>query len=74
MARRRGPLPPLPVAELAARSVHVVVRDYPETLAVFRRAGIDAAERGAEPIQALADDAGPLLDELRQAVDWRRES
>jgi len=54
--------------------VHVVVRDYPETLAVFRRAGIDAAERGAEPIQALADDAGPLLDELRQAVDWRRES
>jgi hypothetical protein len=62
---------PRPVAELAATPVHVIVRDYPETLAVFRRFGVDVPRRGGDPVSAALDDAGPLLDALVDATAWR---
>lgn len=59
-------------AELAALPVHVVARDYPESLAVFRRVGVDVPRRGGVPIsEAVRGDAGPLLDALLEATRWR---
>lgn len=63
------PLPPM--AELAALPVHVVVRDFPESLAVLRAAGVDAAARGHTTIAELAADAGPILAALETAAAWR---
>lgn len=53
--------------------VHVVVREFPETLEVFRRHGVDVARHGATPVSsAVGDaDAGPLLDALTAAIRWR---
>ncbi len=66
--------PPRPMAELAAMPLHVVVRDYPETLAVFRRFGLDVPGRGGGPVsEALAGaDAGPLIADLEAATAWRK--
>ena len=66
--------PPRPMAELAAMPLHVVVRDYPETLAVFRRFGLDVPGRGGGSVsEALAgSDTGPLLAELETATAWRK--
>jgi len=62
-------------AELGALPVHVVVRDYPETLAVFRRFGVDVPARGGGPVSGAVDgDAGPLLDALAAAIAWREAS
>ena len=59
-------------AELAAMLAHVVVREFPETLEVFRRSGVALPERGAAPVSAALDgDAGPLLDALAEAIRWR---
>ncbi len=63
--------PPRPVAELAALPLHVVAREYPETLAVLRRFGVDVPARGGEPLAAALDEAGPLLDAIEEAVAWR---
>jgi len=73
LVRPGPPVPPDSPAVLAALPVHVVVRDFPETLAVFRRFGVDVPRRGAAPVSAaVAGDAGPLLDALAQATAWRR--
>ncbi|HEY8469733.1 MAG TPA: hypothetical protein VIL18_08825 [Longimicrobiales bacterium] len=64
----------LPTApELAAMLVHVVVREFPETLEVFRRHGVDVAHHGATPVSGALEgaDAGPLLDALAAAIRWR---
>jgi hypothetical protein len=64
----------LPTApELAAMLVHVVVREFPETLEVFRRHGVDVARHGAMPVAGAVEeaDAGPLLDALATAIRWR---
>lgn len=71
----RVPCPaPRTLPELAATPVHVVARDYPETLAVFRRSGIDLQGRGGGPVSAAVDgDPGPLIDLLAEAIAWRGE-
>ena len=59
-------------AELGAMLTHVVVREFPETLEVFRRSGAALPERGAVPVSVAVDgDAGPLLDALTDAIRWR---
>jgi len=59
-------------AELGAMLTHVVVREFPETLEVFRRSGAALPERGAVPVSAAVEgDAGPLLDALADAIRWR---
>ncbi|HEX7088828.1 MAG TPA: hypothetical protein VF192_01760 [Longimicrobiales bacterium] len=59
--------------ELAAMLVHVVVREFPETVEVFRGHGVDLARHGAVPVSGAAGDAdaGPLLDALVAAIRWR---
>lgn len=59
-------------AELGAMLTHVVVREFPETLEVFRQYGVALPERGAVPVSVAVDgDAGPLLDALTDAIRWR---
>jgi hypothetical protein len=66
---------PLPLAVLAETPAHVVVRDYPETLATFRRFGVDLPRRGGVAVFAAVEgDAGELLDALAEAVAWRGEA
>ncbi len=63
-------LPPRP--ELATTPAHVVVRDYPETLAIFRRFGVDLPRRGGGPVAGVMEgDAGELLDALAAVTEWR---
>ncbi|MBI4409938.1 MAG: hypothetical protein HY561_09535 [Gemmatimonadetes bacterium] len=57
---------------LAALPLHVVVRDYPETLAVFRRLGVDVPRRGGESVSAAAGpDLVRVLDAVLEAIAWR---
>ncbi len=60
---------------LAATPLHVVVRDFPETLAVLRRARIDPAMRGGESLAAAGgSDADGLLDAIRRVSAWRTQA
>lgn len=71
-AGRGPPAPPLARAEAVSLPVHVIVRDYPETLAIFRRFGVALAERGGEAISTAAtDDVEGLIDGLVAATGWR---
>ena len=59
-------------ALLAAMPLHVVVRDFPETLAVCRRLGIDLPRRGGESFAAAAGaESAALYDALRDVTAWR---
>lgn len=59
---------------LVGLPVHVVVRDFPETLGVFRAGGVDVAERGGDPVaEAAGEDVEALLDALTAAVAWRAD-
>lgn len=61
--------------ELAALPVHLIVRDYPETLAVFRRFGVDLPRLGGGPVAAAVEgDAGPLVEALAEVIAWRSPS
>lgn len=63
-----------PDAEMLGRApMHVVVRDFPETLAVFRAHGVPVSEVGGEPARAHGAEAGgALVEELARATAWRR--
>lgn len=54
---------------------HVVVRDFPETLAVFRDRGVDLRRDGASPVTELAvagsEGREPLVEALLAAISWR---
>ncbi|HEX7117146.1 MAG TPA: hypothetical protein VF212_00050 [Longimicrobiales bacterium] len=69
--KRPAAAPPTAVAELAALPLHVVVRDYPETLAVLRDFGVDVPARGGGRLAEALDDAGPLLQAIQAATAWR---
>ncbi len=57
---------------LAGLPLHVLVRDFPETLAVFRRFGLAVPERGGESFAAAAGaDAAALYDALVRVTAWR---
>lgn len=63
---------PPPVQMLLELPVHVVVRDYPELLAVLRRLGVDLGTSGAEPLSAVAPVDPPALEAaLVDALAWR---
>ena len=57
--------------ELEDLRVHEVVRDYPETLAVFRGEGLDLPALGCELLGQAADER--LLTLLTEACSWRGE-
>lgn len=57
---------------LAALPVHVIVRDFPETLAVFARLGIEPPLHGGETLAAAAGAAAASVYEaLNAATAWR---
>lgn len=75
--------PPVSEAELSERTPHEIVRDFPETLTVFRRRSVDLGRCGGRPLGDL-DAAGgaagtespdgpkSLLASLTEAIRWRR--
>jgi hypothetical protein len=55
---------------LRTSPLHVVVRDFPETLEDIRAWGVTPAEMGAHTAEDV-DPAGGLLAELEAATAWR---
>ncbi len=56
---------------LTSTPLHVVVRDYPETLAVLRERGVDLGARGAGPLTDLDEGREALVRALLEATAWR---
>jgi hypothetical protein len=56
--------------ELATRPLHVIARDFPETLDDFRRHGVALEEVGDRTLQEL-DGHAALLDRLEAVTAWR---
>lgn len=67
----RMPFLPRPSREeLLTRPLHVLVRDYPETLENFRGHGVSPEEFGDLRLEEFENPDG-LLDELENATAWR---
>lgn len=56
--------------ELASQPLHVLIRDYPETLHDFRAHGVSPEEFGDRALEEF-DDPWDLLDDLEAATAWR---
>ena len=59
--------------ELYTRPLHVIARDFPETLAEFRAHGVSLEEFGDRTLEEF-DDPGPILDDLEASTAWRPRS
>lgn len=68
---RLRPLAPPDRVELASRPLHLLVRDWPETLAVLREHGVDVAAQGGRPPSELRPENDTLIQALEQATAWR---
>ena len=66
----RAAAPPPDAAALREAPLHVVVRDWPETLVPLRRAGVDPAAGGAEPLGRLPEAEAAVATCL-EATAWR---
>lgn len=67
----RVPFLPRPSREeLFTRPLHVIVRDFPETLEDFRAHGVQVEALGDRTLEEF-DDPGPLLDDLEASTWWR---
>ena len=62
--------PPPSREELLAIPLHMIVRDFPETLARFRIHGLSLQEWGARRLSDLEEPAG-VLDDLEASTAWR---
>ena len=67
----RPPLPAPPPEELLQRPVHVVVRDYPETLAPLRRSGVDTKAAGGIQTRTALERAGTDGDAFGRSLATR---
>jgi len=68
----RATFGPAPDRDALARApLHVLVRDFPELLSLFRREGLDLTESGAEPLGSVTASPQDLLDRVEAAVGWR---
>ncbi len=56
--------------ELASQPLHVIVRDYPETLEDLQAHGVSPEEFGDRTLEEF-DDPIALLDDLESATAWR---
>lgn len=56
--------------ELSSTPFHVIIRDFPETLAEFESHGIEPRTLGDWTLHDL-DDPAPLLDDLEASTAWR---
>ena len=60
---------------LAGLPLHVVVRDFPEALAVLRGFGLELPESGGESLAAGAGaQAAAVYEALCQATAWRESA
>ena len=63
-------------SDVAMMNVNDVIRDYPDTVEIFNRFGIDACCGGAAGVRAAAvrdgADADALVAELRRVVGEER--
>jgi hypothetical protein len=50
--------------------LHVIARDYPETLEEFRAHGVSLQSVGGETL-AIVSEAHFLLDDIEAATAWR---
>ncbi len=63
--------PPLSLDELRVTPLHVIVRDFPETLQEFRVCGVSLEQLGDRAFGEL-DDPGRLRDALEASTAWRQ--
>ncbi|TVR54234.1 MAG: hypothetical protein EA421_09075 [Gemmatimonadales bacterium] len=67
----RTPFLPRPSRDaLFTSPLHVIVRDFPETLQEFQSHGVSLEEFGDRSLQDF-EDPGPLLDALEDSTAWR---
>lgn len=62
--------PPAP-DRLTSLPLHVLVRDYPETLAVLRARGVSLTEHGGVPLSRTGGDVATLQEEILRVTAWR---
>ena len=55
-------------------AVDAILREYPATIAVFNRFGVDACCGGARTLREAAGDAGADCCTLRAALEWAAAS
>lgn len=66
---RWSPLPRVGRDRIRRMPAHVMVRDYPESLAPLLAGGVDLEQVGTSPVGEFADP--DLLAEVEQAIAWR---
>lgn len=68
---RRLRLKPAPDPhDLGSRTVHEVIRDYPEALVALRRARVDVAREGGRPLRELGRE-DEVMAAILEATAWR---
>jgi hypothetical protein len=70
---RLAPEPPPPAERLGPLPLHVLVRDYPETLAVLRRHGVDIPAAGGGSVADAVTGRAELKADLLAALAWRAQ-
>lgn len=63
-------VPPHEDSSLASLPIHVLARDFPEALQVFREEEVDLRALGARP---LKEAEGEVVRTLSRKLEWRRE-
>jgi hypothetical protein len=67
----RVPFLPRPSREeLFTSTVHMIIQDFPETLADFRAHGVQLDELGHRTLEEFEDPVA-LLDDLEASTFWR---
>lgn len=68
------PFQPRPTREeLSTQPLHVIARDFPETLEEFRAHGVSLEEFGDRTLEEF-DDPAAILDDLEASTAWRPRS
>jgi hypothetical protein len=69
---RLHPLPPPEVEALERLPIHVLIRDWPELMAVLAAGGVDPVTEGGISLSARAPDAPrPIPRRLLEVTAWR---
>ncbi len=66
---RWSPLPRVGPDQVRRMPVHVMVRDYPETLAPLLAREVDLDRVGADPVGVIADP--DLIASIEEVIAWR---
>ena len=69
---RWSPLPRVGRDRIRRMPAHVMVRDYPESLAPLLDRGVDLDRVGASPVGGFADPE--LMAEIERVIAWRPQA